>query len=107
VLALICYGCSRQDAGYNQRSASDEKTAARAAQVIDQLLVTHGNVPSRSTAGIPKRVVQAARHGSDVSRERPRARGSLINGQTLLQQIDHRTSAGMSYFMKLRTSCEI
>jgi len=25
----------------------------------------------------------------------------------LLQQIDHRTSAGTGYFMKLRTSCEI
>jgi hypothetical protein len=32
---------------------------------------------------------------------------SLIDGQTLLQQIDHRTSAGTGYFMKLRTSCEI
>jgi hypothetical protein len=62
---------------------------------------------SAGPTGILKRVVQAARHSSDVSRERPRARGSLIDGQTLLQQIDHRTSAGTGYFMKLRTSCEI
>jgi len=57
---------------------------------------------SAGPTGILKRVVQVARHSSDVSRERPRARGSLIDGQTVLQQIDHRTSAGTACAIHLR-----
>jgi len=55
--------------------------------------------------GIAKRVVQALRHRSDVSRGTPRVRGSLIDGQTFATA--NRSPEPITYFMKLRTSCEM
>src|SRR5882762_9853922 len=83
VLALICCGRARQHAGYDHRSATDEKTAARAAEVIEQLPVTRRattgclqGTSSRTRLADRSAGIAAANRSSDLGRNERRPAGA-------------------------------